>query len=350
MADWTLSERSDAVFTLQTNLQAGVPYEKVLASLAKMQPRRAEFWEAALANIRSGHPLSDQLVGWPEAEVEAVRVGEHAGRLPEVFERIDEAIDTERTVRAQLGRLIQPGLVLVAGFGLGIFYMISVIPPLAKQSDATSAIGSLSLAMQGFFQAYGIYVGLGALGVATAVFHWLRDPRTRSMLLSAVLAVPKIGNIGRDLFFASWGQYMALLADAGVAGGGTGGGTPIDQMFRMTRRTLPVRFHASLEDVSRDLEVHGLAAALEARPDDITDRRREWPGPIYGAFENAENTGDLAVPLRRSSTQLQKIGLRELDKVMKVALFLALIVAGTTAMAPFVLYLIEVGQAAKSAL
>ncbi|WP_375257058.1 type II secretion system F family protein [Citreimonas sp.] len=210
-----------AVFTRQMAvlLAADLPVETALdAARAGGHPALDATASEARAALMDGRALWQALAdaggGFPPYYVAAVRAGEGAGRLAEVFAELADHLETQGTDRAQIATaLVYPAFVAAVALLVCGILMVSVAPEIVglyQMSDRplpalTRVILGLSDAIRGNWVA--IAIGFLALGVFALAVP--RVPALRAWRDRILLALPVAGGLLR---LRSAVQYMRTLA------------------------------------------------------------------------------------------------------------------------------------------
>ena len=266
--------------------------------------------------------------------------------MPEVLGHIEETMALQQKISQTAKKLLYPLALIAGGFGAFLFFMLEVIPVMAKQFGDTND-GGLIMATSAWMvdmvthHLGVIVVAAGALGSGIVLF--LRSRENREKLVDRVTRLPKIGQPLQLLYFALWSRYVAVLYAAG--------GIPITTSMTMTAQVLPLTGRAAIKKASTEIDRRGLAASMdpEAQPD-RADPRHVIPFYVTNAFLVADQTGRLDSELERVSPAMLKEGFRGVEKGLKSLNLFALIVAALLVIAPFVAYYVQLGKSIQSAL
>lgn len=334
-----LNEIEDAASNLGSLIEAGIMLQDAVFQMQRAQPRHAEYWRWVWEQIKLGKPFNPCLRNkWPESYVSAVRSGEEAGNLVEVFEKIVEAVQNQKEVRAAVKELFYPLAIVGIGLAVFCFFMIMVMPSLTGMlgpgSNKTFFI-KLSDQMVNIWKNHLTTVGIVAGGTIGAVVMLIRDPDNRVRLIDFCLKLPGIGEAYREIYFGQWAYFMAMLAKAGF---------PTATALRMSVDVLPGGLKAGVELMAREISVKGLSDSTNPDKLPLDDPRRDWPHYISSAFGIAQQTGLIDKELQRVSKPLMKRGLMKVKRYLAVINVIAMFVSGTVLMAPLASYYIELGR------
>lgn len=327
MALMTLTEISDSASALANQLRAGIPIAEATGRLPLSQPAHAGFWEEVTRAVEAGNPLSALLPQvWPEALVMAVIAGEESGKLESVLDSILGTIQIQLDQQDNFKRLIYPVVVIVIGMSLFVAIMLFIVPMTtgtftSMGVKSTSIFSELSEWMVDVFNNYWMSIAISAGIIGTLAFKWIRSEEGKDSMLSLLLRVPVLGVALRGMFFAVWGNYMALMHNAGI---------DIFRALTLTSRVMPEGLRAGILAFEYDLRVNnvGMAVAADPRKQSESDPRREWPFYISTAFMKAANTGEIDVELSRVTPSLIKDAVKKFNLAMATANVVAMMIAG----------------------
>lgn len=340
-----LREISISTNGLGGQLQAGVPLDQAIERMCLTQPDYEEFWRQAALQARAGRPLSECLPEiWPLQLVRAVQAGEQAGKLREVFARIQESVAVEESLRATLFKLAYPLGALGAGLLVSTLFLVFTIPGMTK-SLTTRGRHSPILQFSNWFSdivtqnwvvlTFGLAIG-GAFLVS-----WLRSPAGKAAVLDTALSIPHIREALRDLYFGLWAYYMEMAVSAGI---------PTTQALTLTAPVLPEALRESVEVFNADMVNNNrpMSAAADVNQQEPGDPRREWwPFYIANAFVLAEQTGLVDQQLKQCAPVLINDGQRALTMIINIGYVIAIGVAAALILAPMAAYYIELFNAVR---
>ncbi|MCD0459991.1 type II secretion system F family protein [Roseiconus lacunae] len=121
-----------------TLLQAGVPLLETLDSI--IPDSQKGFHETLLAvrdKLENGEGLAEAMTGHPDVfddmTVGMIRVGEHSGNLPEIFEQVAEFRERGDELKDRvLSAILYPAIILFVSVGVAVFLMAVVVPMLLQ--------------------------------------------------------------------------------------------------------------------------------------------------------------------------------------------------------------------------
>lgn len=291
-----------AVWTRQLAglVDAGLPLERALASLAQEAPRIEQ--QQLIAELRdevnggstfalalSRHPKS-----FDDSYVAVIAAGEQGGQLGKVLERLADELDNHEALSNKLiGAALYP--LIVSGFSLVIvaFLLTYVVPQVANAftsgQRALPLLTVIMLNLSALLRQWGWLIVLLPIGAAVAVAVLRRQEGPRKQMDALWLRLPVIGRLAVLYNAARFSATLALLASAGV---------PILRALQTSASTLHNR--ALREDAQAALhlvrEGAPLAAALNAQT--------RFPSLLHVFARLGEQTGQLPAMLTRASEQL----------------------------------------------
>lgn len=246
------TQRAAVMRELATGLDAGLPLVQALRLISRQRRSKSQraVMERVIDKVEHGRGLGDAFEGSPELanelSVSMVRAGEASGRLAEVLGQLAELLERDvRLRRALVGATTYPGLLLVLSLA-SIILVATVIAPkiLAEAAGAIDKLPWPTLVVQGFADLvlgwWWLLLTLLVVGVAGFVAV-RRTPEGRLGMDRALLAVPLLGLLARDVAVSRFTRTLGTL---------TGSGINLLQALRITRATLGNKaLEAVIEDV-----------------------------------------------------------------------------------------------------
>lgn len=296
-AAWSLefggpSRRQLAVSTRQlaTLIAANVPLVRALELVAAQAGHRGlgQAFEGVAERVRSGVSFAQALAARPglfnRLYVNLVQVGEHAGLLAEVLNRLAGHLEQTDALRRRVqGALMYPAIILLVAAGATLVLMLEVIPLFADLFRHASVplplptrlVIELSEGVQQYWLWLMMFVGVGVLLTRMVAAH----PRGRLLIDRMQLGLPLVGRLLHASALARFTRSLGTLLCSGV---------PLTQALEATRETLVNRYleqtvMAAQAAVGRG---EGLARALSGAPG--------WPEMVAHLLSVGEETGRLA--------------------------------------------------------
>ncbi len=202
--------------------------------------------------VRDGSPLATGLARHPRSfsrlYVGLVRAGEAGGQLGPTLERLAELLEKQNRMNSSIvSSLVYPALLLVAASGSIIFLLTYVLPqfvPLFQQAGAALPLATRLLIFAGDAVGhYGIWMLLLVVLVVACVFQALKRPSVRMRVDTAMLRVPVLGGLMREVMAARFTRTLGSLLINGV---------PLISALGITREVIGNRAgEAAIEQATR---------------------------------------------------------------------------------------------------
>lgn len=283
-------------------VRAGLPLVHSLDLLVR-SPELGEN-QAVLAGIRDRIREGESLASALEAsgsrvtpfEKAVVAVGERAGTLDEVLERVASFLEEQQAMRDRIGTaLLYPAMVVVLALGIGMAVLGLMVPRVgAILTESGAALPWLTRALLGagrFFSAILLpLVGVLALGLVLFRRKVARDPQWREWLDRQWFRLP----LGRRLYTAlvnlRFARTLSLLLEGGV---------PLVEGMDLAGRATGSPWVSTLLHDEADAVRQGqsLAASLRAVP--------PLSMALPGWVEAGEASGDLSGMLESAAHRYQ---------------------------------------------
>lgn len=311
-------------FTRQfaTMVEARIPLVDALDALAQQSENAtlARTLKKVKTSVNEGQTLAQALDQFPNIFNELYRnmvlAAEASGKLGDILSELADTLEERQALTGQLrAALTYPAMMLVVGFGLIIFMLVSVVPQITSMFDDLGhnlpPATVLMLSISNFLQVYGLelflflfvsFVGLRRLVQTSA--------KARLVWHKVLLAMPIVGPFMHKAARARFCAAMAALAQAGV---------PLLNAIKISRRIVPLLpYRYALDEVMIKVgEGTGLAPALKAS--------HLFPPLIINMIGVGEKTGQLGPMLARVSTSLSnelQIALKGLTSLIQPVLLL----------------------------
>ena len=218
---------ADLVRELATMLSAGQDLDRALRYMQETASARVRPTITGLRDaVRDGSPLSVAMSRYPATfppmHVGLVRAGEAGGNLGPTLGRIADLLDRQRTLAATVtSAMIYPAVLLVAMIGAVTLLLTEVLPqfvPMFEQSGVALPASTQFLISAGaFVQHDGLWLLLAIVLLVFVARSALRQNRFRLMADRAMLRVPVIGGLIREVAAARFARVLGTLLQNGVA-------------------------------------------------------------------------------------------------------------------------------------
>ena len=208
---------------------AGLPLDRVLSVVAEQSESQtlSDVSEEALAEVRSGTPVSEALAKHPklfnEVFTQTLRAGEASGQFAEVSTQLAEFQEKEVQRRSQItSALVYPGILFSTAVFVIIFLLTFVVPRMTgmfksmEKSGSLPAMTKILLAVTGFLTTNGLVLcGTAATIVVGYRFWVLTDvgALTRDQFL---LRAPILGPVIRKATVSRFARVLGTLVYGGV--------------------------------------------------------------------------------------------------------------------------------------
>lgn len=212
---------------LAVMLGAGQDLDRALRFLVETapSPRVATLIGQLRNTVRDGAPLATALsqhtASFSRLYVGLVRAGEAGGTLASTLEHLALLMERQRALASAVtSAMIYPALLMLAAMGSVVLLLTAVLPqfvPLFAQNGASlPASTHLLIAAGAFVGAYGVWM-LVALSVGgLAARHLLVRPGPRLLADRALLRLPVIGGLTREVMAARLTRTLGTLLINGV--------------------------------------------------------------------------------------------------------------------------------------
>lgn len=209
-------------------IKAGLSLSRALAVLEK-QTKNKKFHDIIVAldgEVNQGGTLSSGFAKFPtvfsKLFVSMTRAGEEsgdlAGSLTEIGMNLDKAYALTRKVK---GALLYPGVILMAMVIIGVLMFAFVVPTLAVTFKELGVdlppTTRLIIGLGNFFSEHLILSFLIIFGVAGSLFMLFRAKFMSKYLDFAVLKIPIIGALAKEVNTARTARTMSSLLVSGVS-------------------------------------------------------------------------------------------------------------------------------------
>jgi general secretion pathway protein F len=310
-----LTPKQLTLFTRQlATLVQVTPLEESLRTISRQgeEAHVRTVIEAVHSGVVEGRRLSEAMArqskSFPPLYRAMVSAGESSGTLPVILERLADLQERQALVRGKvMSALAYPIVLAIVAVGVVIALMMFVVPKVVEQFDTvgqqlpllTRIVIGLSEFLVGWWWALLIVAALiGGVG-----WRALRDPGLRLRFDRALLRIPLIGRLIRDLHAARMARTLATMVASRL---------PLLEGLNLTAQTVHNRAlrHASEEIVESIRGGGSLSAALK--------RAGVFPPLLVYLTASGEAAGRLDMTLERAADYLE----REFDGFTTAALAL----------------------------
>src|SRR5690606_19432188 len=285
-----------------SSLVASMTLEEALRTVGSQAARRnlREVMLAVHAEVVEGFRLSEamgrQPRSFPALYRAMVAAGEGTGALPAILERLADLLEREQQVRSQLATaLAYPAALALTAVGVVLALMTFVVPRVVEQFDSMGRelpwLTRFVVGVSEFLGSWGLPL-LALLAVAAiAAARLLRDPAARLRADTAILRLPLLGRLLREVHAARMARTLAIMLESGV---------PVMEGLAITARTVGNRrLRLATESMTGAVREGGsLSAAMR--------RAGVFPPTLLYMAASGEDSGRLAPMLERAADYLER--------------------------------------------
>ena len=298
-----LDSRTLALTTRQlATLVSVAPVEEALRTIALQadRPNVRRVLEGVHGGVLEGRRLSDAMGqqgrAFPPLYRAMVAAGEASGALGPILERLADGLERDQQVRGKvITALVYPAVLAVVALGVIAALMTFVVPKVVDQFDSmnqtlpllTRAVIGVSDLMRNWGWLGLVLLALIAAGAALA----LRNPELRLRSDTAILRLPVVGRLTRDLHGAKMARTLSTMLAAGL---------PVLEGLTITARTVSNRaLRAATQRMAEAVrEGGGLSAAMRVAG--------VFPPILVHMTASGENSGRLEPMLERAADYLER--------------------------------------------
>ena len=285
-----------------STLVSVAPIEEALRTIALQADRPAvrRVLDGVHAGVMEGRRLSDAMAlqgqAFPPLYRAMVSAGETSGALGPILERLADGLERDQVVRGKVvTALVYPIVLAVVALGVITAMMTFVVPRVVDQFDSMNQtlplLTRLVIGVSHLMRDWGwlLALFLGTAGLVGAVF--LRNPEIRLRVDTALLKLPLIGRLTRDLHGARMARTLSTMIAAGL---------PVLEGLIITARTVSNRRLRLATETMADAvrEGGGLSAAMR--------RADVFPPILVYMTASGESSGRLEPMLERAADYLER--------------------------------------------
>lgn len=298
-----LNAKTLALTTRQLSTLVSVaPIEEALRTIALQADRPAvrRVLEGVHEGVMAGRRLSDAMAlqgqAFPPLYRAMVSAGETSGALESILERLADGLERDETVRGKVvTALVYPAVLAVVALGVIGALMTFVVPKVVGQFDsmnqALPLLTRLVIGVSDLMRDWGWLAGAGMVLAGVAAVAALRNPAVRLRADAALLRLPLVGRLTRDLHGAKMARTLATMIAAGL---------PVLEGLTITARTVSNRALRRATETMADAvrEGGGLSAAMR--------RAGVFPPILVYMTASGESSGRLEPMLERAADYLER--------------------------------------------
>ena len=298
-----LNGKTLALTTRQlATLVSVAPIEEAVRTMALQadKPAVRRVLEGVHGGVLEGRRLSEAMAlqgqAFPALYRAMVSAGESSGALGPILERLADGMERDQTVRGKVvTALVYPAVLAVVALGVIGALMTFVVPKVVDQfADMNQALPLLTRLVIGLSDLMRNWSWLAALiivlgGLTGAAL--IRNPAHRLRLDGALLRLPIVGRLARDLHGAKMARTLSTIISAGL---------PVLEGLTITARTVSNRRLRQATETMADAvrEGGGLSAAMR--------RADVFPPILVYMTASGESSGRLEPMLDRAADYLER--------------------------------------------
>ncbi|MBI5504902.1 MAG: type II secretion system F family protein [Deltaproteobacteria bacterium] len=218
-------------------LRAGVPLDEAVDTLRRQRvtPLLTRALESVRVQIREGSTLAAAMAQHPGAfspiYIGMVEAGESSGALDVVLDRVAAHAEGQARLRARAWTaMLYPTIMSVVGGGIVLFLLAYVVPQVTRvfveAKQRLPLPTRMLMAIGSFLGNYGLLLAAALVGAALALRSILSGEEARRRLERMLFAVPRLGEMMRDIAVARFAQTLATMV---------AGGLPLVEALRVSR-------------------------------------------------------------------------------------------------------------------
>ena len=298
-----LGARTLALTTRQlATLITVTPIEEALRTLTLQaeKPAVRGVLQRVHAGVLEGRRLSEAMgseaQAFPPLYRAMVAAGESSGALQPILERLADGLERDQQVQGKvITALVYPLVLAVVALGVIAALMTFVVPKVVDQFDSMGQtlplLTRIVIGVSDVMRTGGWAIVLGLVCLAAVAGLALRDPGLRLKADTAILKLPLIGRLTRDLHGAKMARTLATM---------TASGLPVLEGLTITARTIHNRRLRLATEAMADAvrEGGGLSAAMR--------RADVFPPILVTMTASGESSGKLEPMMERAADYLER--------------------------------------------
>jgi len=251
---------------LATLLKAGMPLVQSLDILRRRvsNPVFKSVLDDVHERVRAGSSLSESFEAhgamFPGVYTASLMAGEKSGNLEQVIRRYVAYVKVVENVRGKtISALVYPIVLLVLSLVVVSILVLRVVPQFSGYYQQFGADLPLStriiVAISGFATSYFGLIVVSVVGIAVAIWLWLKRPGQKERFDRWILKVPALGPVARKFATSQSSRTLATLL---------GGGIPLVNAIDVAARSIKNQYMARelLAAAQQVREGRALAAAM----------------------------------------------------------------------------------------
>ena len=298
-----LDARSLALVTRQlATLVAVAPLEEALRTIA-VQAEKPAVRHALMgvhAGVLEGYRLSDAMArqgrAFPLLYRAMVAAGEGSGALPSILERLADLLERDQQAQSKVtAALVYPAVLAITALLVVLALMTFVVPKVVDQFESMGQtlplLTRLVIGTSEALRSHGLIMLIALLVAGFAASRALRRPQIRMQADAALLRLPILGRLTRDLHAARLARTLSTMIASGL---------PILEGLQITAPTIHnhVLRQATLDMAEMIREGGALSAAMR--------KVAVFPPLLVYMTASGENSGRVELMLGRAAEYMER--------------------------------------------
>lgn len=337
------SELADFIRELATAIEAGLPLMSALRTVHKQAgtPKLRAILDYIIDRVEAGIPLfqAAKEYGPPfdEMTVGMMRAADASGRTSEVLHQLADLLERSVELRREVvGAVIYPamvaGLIGVSVVIMIVFVLPRIMQPILASGRPMPLPTEILLAMSGFVASWWYVIGATFVMLWYASKAWYAKPDNRLRFDTALLRLPVVGRLLRDIAVARFTRTLGTLVSAGI---------PILSALRIVRDTLGN--HALMNAIDHVTEKVTTGQSLA----DPLERSGLFPPLLVQIVNIGERSGRLEQMLMHAAGSFDRQvnnSLRLFTRILPTVLLVVMAVVAVFVLAAILLPILELQQ------
>ncbi len=321
-----MSQHEVSLFTgeLCDLLEAGMTLGNALGTLASRDDSegRGAILKGLHSAIVGGATFSDALATYPKifttVYVSMIRAGEASGSIPTVLHRLIDHFERIEAIRQRVtSAMVYPVIVLIMGFGVGVFAITYILPKFKSIFDQMGPNGlpkmtKILLGISDWLTDYGLLAMLVLVAAGVAFSRYSKTPKGRRNVDRLKLKTPLVKGMVASGIYANFARTLQSLLENGV---------PVLQALKITAETSNNSVIGDELMKARDRVTDGTTISGPLAAGGV------FPPMLIDLISIGEKTGDLPASLGHVAKRYES----ELDR--NVTIF-------TTALEPILIFIV----------
>ncbi|RLS65487.1 MAG: hypothetical protein DWH96_00265 [Planctomycetota bacterium] len=337
------SELADFIRELATAIEAGLPLMSALRTVHKQAgtPKLRAILDYIIDRVEAGIPLfqAAKEYGPPfdDMTVGMMRAADASGRTSEVLHQLADLLERSVELRREVvGAVIYPamvaGLISVSVVIMIVFVLPRIMQPILASGRPMPLPTEILLAMSNFIASWWYLIGATFVMVWYGSKAWHANPDNRLRFDTAVLRLPVVGRLLRDIAVARFTRTLGTLVSAGI---------PILSALRIVRDTLGN--HALMNAIDHVTEKVTTGQSLA----DPLERSGLFPPLLVQIVNIGERSGRLEQMLMHAAGSFDRQvnnSLKLFTRILPTVLLVVMAVVAVFVLAAILLPILELQQ------